>query len=110
MRKTLIAAAVAIMAAGPAMAAGPLTMSFTSDDGEAEIWRLDPSDGSATDQDGSVFDYAYDDAARTLCIVAATASLCTTFEGGGMPQAVGEAARFSTADGLSGEAKVIAAE
>lgn len=106
MKKIILAAALTAAMSAPAFAAS-MTVSFAGDDGTTQVWTLG-DDGKATAPDGSVVDYTYDEATRTLCAqVPDAGEVCATFESAG-EGVVGETSRYTTSAGTAGTATVTA--
>ena len=79
MRKLILSAAIAALIATPA-AARIVTMEFSVEGGEAQVWTFDDAAGKATSPDGKVYEYTYDETARKLCATTSEGPLCATFE------------------------------
>ncbi|MCB2098294.1 MAG: hypothetical protein AB7F91_09375 [Parvularculaceae bacterium] len=113
MKKIIALASIAALVAAPALA-GSNTVEFTRDDGTTQVWKFN-DDGTAEGPEGTAATYTWDDEAKKLCATAGgetPETRCITFsemssEG---EAAVGDTAKYSTDDGKSGVAKIIAVE
>ena len=114
MRRTLGVLFVSTLFATAAHAA-VTTIEYTGSDGAQVTIAYDDATATATvvggENDGAAGPYKFDEASNTICSNDAEGKeVCVTFDGDGGEPKVGDTAAFSTNDGRSGTAKVIAVQ
>ncbi|MFS2317989.1 hypothetical protein RMQ97_08630 [Maricaulis sp. D1M11] len=101
MKKILLGAVAAILAAAPALASST-TITFVRDDGTTFVGVFD-SNGTASINGAPAEAYTWDETGKQLC---ATSGLCVTFEQVG--DTVGFSSRYTTNQGNAGTATITA--
>ena len=104
MKKIVLSAAIAALMATPAMAR-VITMEFTVEGGESQIWKFDDATKKATAPDGKVYDYTRDEAARKICATTPEGELCATFAEDG-EIAKGASSPYKATNGNEGVATI----
>ncbi len=108
MRTLIIGAAACALTATSAMAA-TTTIEFKRDSGEVVVVTLD-GEGGATRGDGAQAAYTYDAEAAKLCFAAPEGDHCVVFAEHLPEPQVGDAVRYTAADGAEGTATVTVIE
>jgi len=111
MKAIITAAAFALAAGTPALAAS-ITIEFTPDDGgEATSFTFDDATGMATGPDGSSASYTWDEESSTICGTDPEGSeVCATFTETGVEPAVGVSSPYTLNTGGGGTATITAME
>ncbi|MEM9726610.1 MAG: hypothetical protein AAF909_14270 [Pseudomonadota bacterium] len=108
MRHFVIAAiAAAGLLATPAMAR-VVTVEFSVEGGESEVWVFDEKAAMVTAPDGEAYPYTFDEEARKVCATTAEGDLCATFTGGTGEIKVGEVSDYTATNGNSGQSTITA--
>lgn len=106
MRKVLIAAAIASLAAHPALAAVTI-VEFAPENGVKRVWKFDDQTMKATGPSGALYDYTFDARNREICALLPQGALCARFES---DAPIGAKAPYTTSAGTTGTATITAIE
>ncbi|MEO1252706.1 MAG: hypothetical protein AAFW81_10210 [Pseudomonadota bacterium] len=105
-RKIAAIAALSLLAV-PAMAA-KTTIEFKRDTGQSQVVTLD-GEGTATTADGATLPYTYDAETNKMCFTLPDETVnCVTFAETVPEPKVGDAVRYTAADGAEGTATITA--